>query len=99
MACHPRALSSATVLAADSAWKALTAIRAPSTARASAMARPMPRPAPVTRATRSLSFIDLLPQRSCGEALDEELLPGDVERGNRQDDQHQSGHDQGHVQV
>src|SRR6185369_15656078 len=50
-------ISAATALISASDWRALTATFAPASARASAMARPMLRPAPVTRATRPASSL------------------------------------------
>lgn len=47
-----------TVWAAASGTMSLTATEAPSSANRSAMARPMPEPAPVIRATRPSSFIN-----------------------------------------
>ena len=52
----PDAIASA-VAWADSWVRSFTITRAPSWAKRSAMARPMPEPAPVTRATRSLRRI------------------------------------------
>ena len=47
---------SLTKLSSSSVLRAVTAIRAPSAANPTEIARPMPRPAPVTRAVLSLSF-------------------------------------------
>src|SRR2546425_855610 len=56
---RPRAgsLKAFTVLSASSRRVSLTTTRAPSSAKARQMARPMPEPPPVTRATRSSSFM------------------------------------------
>src|SRR5712692_10509012 len=51
----------ATVSFAASSRTSFTMTRAPSSAKSCAMARPMPEPAPVTNATRSLSFMRALP--------------------------------------
>ena len=53
---RPRTRISAATASSSAPVRALTATCAPSRARASAIARPMPRPPPVTSATRSESF-------------------------------------------
>ena len=62
MACPPASFISETVSAAPSAPRSATATRAPSFAKRTAAARPMPRAAPVTRATFPSS---MPPARAC----------------------------------
>jgi hypothetical protein len=54
------------VFCADSALTSLTMTRAPSAANSKAMARPIPEPAPVIRATRPSSFIGDAPLLCAG---------------------------------
>src|SRR5712692_6933083 len=64
----------ATVSRAASSRTSFAMTRAPSSAKSCAMARPMPEPAPVTRATLSLSFMRSLPMAASA------IQPGRRER-------------------
>src|SRR3989442_743516 len=66
---HPPEEIAATVSFAASSRKSFAMTRAPSSAKSCAMARPMPEPAPVTNATRSLSFMRALPTAASAAGL------------------------------